>query len=251
MSDQLISVSDVGYQRNGRTILEHISFVLTRGEITTIIGPNGAGKSTLVSVISGLLDGYTGEVTRHQSLKIGYLPQKIHLNPLMPITVQCFLALPKKQSKSAILQALKDTHVDYLADRSIHDLSAGELQRVLLARTTLGKPDLLILDEPTAGVDITGEADMYELINELKTKLNCAVLLVSHELHLVMSQTDQVLCLNKHLCCSGQPELVQQHPEYLALFGQQASEALAIYRHQHNHQHDLAGCSHDSHQHNG
>jgi len=251
VSDQLISVADVGYQRNDQTILEHISFVLKRAEITTIIGPNGAGKSTLVAIISGLLDGYSGKVTRHQALKIGYLPQKIHLNSLMPITVQSFLELPKKQSKSAILQALKDTHVDYLVERSIHDLSAGELQRVLLARTTLGEPDLLILDEPTAGVDITGEADMYELINELKTKLNCAVLLVSHELHLVMSQTDQVLCLNKHLCCSGQPELVQQHPEYLALFGQQASEALAIYRHQHNHQHDLSGCSHDSHQHDG
>lgn len=246
MSKNLITVSDVGYQQNGRTVLEHISFVLKRGEITTIIGPNGAGKSTLVAIISGLLDGYSGGVTRHQALKIGYLPQKIHLNPLMPITVQCFLALPKKQSKQAILQALKDTHVEYLAGRSIHDLSAGELQRVLLARTTLGEPDLLILDEPTAGVDITGEAAMYELISELKNKLNCAVLLVSHELHLVMSQTDQVLCLNKHMCCSGQPELVQQHPEYLALFGQQATEALAVYRHQHNHRHDLAGCMHKS-----
>ncbi len=251
VSDNLISVADVSYQQNGRSILEHISFTLKRGEITTIIGPNGAGKSTLISIISGLLDGFSGDVKRHQSLKIGYLPQKIHLNPLMPLTVQCFLALPKKQSKKDILQALKQTHIEYLATRSIHDLSAGELQRVLLARTTLGKPDLLILDEPTAGVDITGEAEMYELIGALKNKLNCAVLLVSHELHLVMSQTDQVLCLNKHLCCSGQPELVQQHPEYLALFGQQASDALAVYRHHHNHQHDLAGCTHESHSHDG
>ncbi len=251
VSNNLINVSNVGYQQSGRTILENISFDLKRGEITTIIGPNGAGKSTLVAIISGLIADYSGCVTRHQSLKIGYLPQKIHLNPLMPITVACFLALPKKQSKQAIMQALKDTHVEYLADRSIHDLSTGEMQRVLLARTTLGEPDLLILDEPTAGVDITGEAAMYELIGELKNKLNCAVLLVSHELHLVMSQTDQVLCLNKHMCCSGQPELVQQHPEYLALFGQQASEALAVYRHQHNHQHDLSGCTHESHNHDG
>jgi len=251
VSNQLVSVTDVGYQLSGRNILEHISFVLKRGEITTIIGPNGAGKSTLVAIISGLLEGYTGEVTRHQALKIGYLPQKIHLNTLMPMTVKRFLSLPKKQSKQAVLQALKDTGVEYLVDYSIHDISTGELQRVLLARTTLGEPDLLILDEPTAGVDITGEADMYELINVLKSKLNCAVLLVSHELHLVMSQTDQVLCLNKHMCCSGQPELVQQHPEYLALFGQQASDALAVYRHQHNHQHDLAGCTHDSDQHHG
>lgn len=244
MNNHLISVANVGYQQGDRIVLENISFDLKRGEITTIIGRNGAGKSTLVAIISGLLNDYTGDVKRHQVLKIGYLPQKIHLNPLMPITVQRFLALPKKQAKQAILNALKDTDVEYLANRSIHDLSAGELQRVLLARTTLGKPDLLILDEPTAGVDITGEADMYQLIGTLKNKLNCAVLLVSHELHLVMSKTDQVLCLNKHLCCSGQPELVQQHPEYLALFGQQTPDALAVYKHQHNHQHDLSGnCS--------
>lgn len=249
MPNNLISVLNVGYQSGGRTILKDISFTLKRGEITTIIGPNGAGKSTLVGVISGLIDGYSGEVKRHQKLKIGYLPQKIYLNTLMPMTVQGFLALPKKQSQQAILQALKDTGVEYLVSRSIHDLSAGELQRVLLARTTLGEPDLLILDEPTAGVDITGEADMYGLIGELKNKLNCAVLLISHELHLVMSQTDQVLCLNKHMCCSGQPELVQQHPEFLALFGKQVSDALAVYRHQHNHEHDLAGCTHEKHKH--
>jgi len=250
VSEQLINISNVGYKANGLIVLNDISFSLVRGEITTIIGPNVAGKSILVGIISGLLDGYSGEVTRHQTLKIGYLPQKIHLNPLMPLTVTGFLSLPINQSTQAISQALTDTHIEYLADRSIHDLSTGELQRVLLARTTLGNPDLLILDEPTAGVDITGEADMYELIGELKEKLNCAVLLVSHELHLVMSKTDQVLCLNKHMCCSGQPELVQQHPEYLALFGQQASEALAVYRHQHNHQHDLSGCcADDEHQH--
>ncbi len=244
VNNNLISVFNVGYQQNGRTILEHISFTLKRGEITTIIGPNGAGKSTLTGIISGLLDDFTGEVVRHQTLKIGYLPQKIHLNPLMPLSVQCFLNLPHKQSGEAIAKALKATHIEYLATRSIHDLSAGELQRVLLARTTLGKPDLLILDEPTTGVDITGEAEMYQLIGTLKEQLNCAVLLVSHELHLVMSQTDQVLCLNKHLCCSGQPELVQQHPEYLALFGQYTPDTLAVYRHQHNHQHDLSGCTH-------
>ena len=242
MSNALISISNVGFKANGRTILDNISFAINRGEITTIIGPNGAGKSTLVGIISGLLNNYEGEVVRQKALKIGYLPQKLHLNPLMPLTVQGFLSLPVAQSKQAIAQALSDTRIDYLKNRSIHDLSTGELQRVLLARTTLGNPDLMILDEPTAGVDITGEADMYALIGELKNKLNCGVLLVSHELHLVMSQTDQVICLNKHMCCSGQPELVQQHPEYLALFGRQASEALAVYRHQHNHQHDLAGC---------
>ncbi len=230
---------------SGRTVLKDISFTLKRGEITTIIGPNGAGKSTLVGIISGLLGGYSGEVKRHKKLKIGYLPQKIHLNPLMPLSVRGFLSLPYQQSAQADLAALKSTGVDYLINYSIHDLSGGELQRVLLARTTLGKPDLLILDEPTSSVDITGEADMYELISRLKTTLDCAVLLVSHELHLVMSQTDQVLCLNKHLCCSGQPEMVQQHPEYLALFGKHAPTALAVYKHQHDHQHSLAGCVND------
>ncbi len=242
MSNQLISVDGVSYQIKGNTILKDISFVLNRAEITTIIGPNGAGKSTLIGIVSGLIKQFSGSVTRHQNLKIGYLPQKIHLNSLMPLSVMGFLSLPYKQTEVAILAALKSTGVDYLLSHSIHDLSGGELQRVLLARTTLGEPDLLILDEPTSGVDITGEADMYELISQLKVKLNCAVLLVSHELHLVMSQTDQVLCLNKHLCCSGQPEMVQQHPEYLALFGQHAPTALAVYKHQHDHQHSLAGC---------
>jgi len=242
VSDQLISVKSVSYEIKGNTILKDISFVLNRAEITTIIGPNGAGKSTLIGIVSGLIQQFSGSVTRHQDLKIGYLPQKIHLNPLMPLSVKGFLSLPHQQTEQAVLKALKSTGVDYLVNQSIHDLSGGELQRVLLARTTLGEPDLLILDEPTSGVDITGEADMYELISQLKTTLNCAVLLVSHELHLVMSQTDQVLCLNKHLCCFGQPEMVQQHPEYLALFGQHAPAALAVYKHQHDHEHSLAGC---------
>lgn len=233
----------MGYQINGNVILEDVSFIIKRREITTIIGPNGAGKSTLVGIISGLVDSYSGHVKRHQTLKIGYLPQKIHLNSLLPISVKDFLSLPIQQSDADILRALKSTGVEYLASRSIHTLSGGELQRVLLARTTLGEPDLLILDEPTAGVDVTGESDMYKLISDLKSKLNCGVLIVSHELHLVMSQTDQVLCLNKHLCCSGQPSMVQKHPEFLALFGQQNNETLAVYQHQHNHEHDLAGCT--------
>jgi len=174
-------------------------------------------------------------------LRIGYLPQKVYVNTLMPLSVERLLQLTYSPTDQELDRALAQTGVAYLKQRQVRSLSEGELKRVLLARTTLGQPDLIVLDEPTAGVDVSGEIRMYQLIGELRDELQCAVLLVSHDLHLVMSQTDQVLCLNQHLCCSGLPESVSQHPEYLALFGQQASDSIAIYTHHHDHEHDVSG----------
>ena len=241
MTELLLKASDISYSSNTGNILESVSFELHRGQITTIIGPNGAGKSTLTNIVNGLIQPQSGTIERVANLRIGYLPQKVYVNTLMPLSVERLLQLTRKVSETEVDQALAQTEVAYLKHRQVQSLSEGELKRVLLARTTLGNPDLIVLDEPTAGVDVTGEVKMYELIGEFRNRLNCAVLMVSHDLHLVMSKTDQVLCLDRHLCCCGLPESVSQHPEYLALFGNQAAESLAIYTHHHDHVHDVAG----------
>ena len=246
-TDVLLRAEDIGYRRGKRVILDRVSFELRRAQITTIIGPNGAGKSTLTNIVNGLIDDFDGRIERSPELRIGYLPQKVYVNTLMPLSVERLMRLTRQASDNEIAHALSQTGVDYLRGRQLRGLSEGELKRVLLARTTLGEPDLLILDEPTAGVDVSGEVRMYQLIGELREQLQCAVLLVSHDLHLVMSQTDQVLCLNQHLCCSGQPESVSQHPEYLALFGQQASDSIAVYAHHHDHEHHVSGATEHSH----
>ena len=240
-AEPLLRATDLAYRPGGRPILEGVGFELRRGQITTVIGPNGAGKTTLANIASGLILDYTGTVERAEALRIGYLPQKVYVNTLMPLSVARLLQLTRRAGDDEIEAALARTGVAALARRQVRSLSEGELKRVLLARTTLGQPDLLILDEPTAGVDVTGEARMYELIGELRDELDCAVLLVSHDLHLVMSRTDQVLCLNRHLCCSGAPEAVTRHPEYLALFGEHGADAIAIYAHEHDHVHDVSG----------
>jgi len=240
-AERLLVARELSYSQGRRLVLDRVSFELLRGQITTIIGPNGAGKSTLINIVTGLIQGFDGVIERSPDLCIGYLPQKVYVNTLMPLTVERLLRLTRNPVDADIDRALEQTEVAYLKHRQVRSLSEGELKRVLLARTTLGRPDLIVLDEPTSGVDVTGEIRMYELIGELRDQLNCAVLLVSHDLHLVMSQTDQVLCLNQHLCCSGLPESVSRHPEYLALFGGQAAESIAIYSHDHDHVHEVSG----------
>ena len=240
-AELLLQARELSYVRGGRLILDRISFELRRAEITTIIGPNGAGKTTLINIVTGLIGDFEGEIERPPGLSIGYLPQKVNVNSLMPLSVERLLRLTQDSGDAEIDAVLARTGVAYLRKRQVRSLSEGELKRVLLARTALGEPDLIVLDEPTSGVDVTGEVRMYELIGELRDSLKCAVLLVSHDLHLVMSQTDQVLCLNQHLCCSGLPESVSRHPEYQALFGRQAAESIAVYSHDHDHVHDVSG----------
>jgi zinc transport system ATP-binding protein len=240
-AEPLLAARQISYRHGQHLVLDRISFELHRGQITTIIGPNGAGKSTLINVVTGLVPGFEGIIERPGDLRIGYLPQKVYVNTLMPLTVERLLRLTQNPTDADIDRALGQTEVAYLRHRQVRSLSEGELKRVLLSRTTLGHPDLIVLDEPTSGVDVTGEIRMYELIGELRDELGCAVLLVSHDLHLVMSQTDQVLCLNQHLCCSGLPESVSRHPEYQALFGRQAADSIAVYTHDHDHVHDVSG----------
>jgi zinc transport system ATP-binding protein len=236
----LITARNIAYRIGKRQILQDISFELQEGQITTIIGPNGAGKSSLVNIVIGLNTSFDGEIIRKPGLRMGYLPQHSRINPLMPISVRRLMSLTRRVNEAEMLQALQKTGVENRVDQQVKDLSGGETQRVMLARTLLGKPDLLVLDEPTAGVDVTGEVQMYELISKIRDEIGCAILMVSHDLHLVMSKTDQVLCLNQHLCCSGKPESVSQHPEYLALFGDH-SDSIAVYAHHHDHVHELDG----------
>ncbi len=245
----LISAKHIGYRVAGRQIIRDVSFDLEPGQITTVIGPNGAGKSTLVNIVIGLNNDIEGSIQRQKGLVMGYLPQHSKINALMPITVKRLMSLTRKVNESDMLRALEKTGVAALLHQPVSVLSGGEMKRVLLARTLIGRPDLLVLDEPTAGVDITGEAQMYDLISQIRDEIDCAILMVSHDLHLVMSKTDQVLCLNGHLCCSGKPESVSRHPEYLALFGEQ-TDSIAIYTHHHDHVHDLDGaCETDTHHH--
>jgi zinc transport system ATP-binding protein len=234
----LIQLKDISFSLKGQDILKDINLEVSRGEIVTIIGPNGAGKTTLFRSILGLIKPTSGSLWKTPNLKIGYMPQKLHIEQTLPLTVRRFLSLKDKTSQTELIQALASVRASTLIDRSLHVLSGGEMQRVLLARALIGKPDLLVLDEPVQGVDINGQQELYQFIGDLRIELNCGILLVSHDLHLVLASSDQVICLNQHVCCAGQPAKVILDPEYTALFGTRAAEHLALYTHHHDHVHD-------------
>ncbi|WP_434064654.1 zinc ABC transporter ATP-binding protein ZnuC [Sessilibacter corallicola] len=243
----LLSANNVLFQRNGKAILDGVDIQIQRGEILTLIGPNGAGKTTLVRILLGLLSPDKGNIKRSKNLTIGYMPQKLSLDGSMPLTVDRFLALTGSKP-AAIGEALARVDVPAIGRQLMSKLSGGELQRVMLARAIVRKPDLLVLDEPVQGVDITGQSKLYRLIGELRSELNCAVLMISHDLHLVMAQTDTVVCLNHHICCQGHPESISTDPAFLELFGQQTDTGVAVYTHHHDHQHDSGETRHP-HQH--
>lgn len=235
----LLKLEDVQISFHGRNILRNINLHLNPGEIVTLIGPNGAGKTTLVRIVLGLIKPNQGARQLMKNLRIGYMPQKLHLEPSMPMTVARFLRL-SGANRQQVSDALARTGVERIIDSPIQKLSGGEMQRVLLSRALLRNPQLLILDEPVQGVDVNGQRDLYRLITQLRDETGCGVLMVSHDLHLVMAATDSVICLNNHICCSGHPSQVSQHPAYLKLFGGESDE-LAIYSHHHNHSHTIDG----------
>lgn len=237
----LVSLENVSVSFGQRRVLSDVSLELKPGKILTLLGPNGAGKSTLVRVVLGLVTPDEGVIKRNGKLRIGYVPQKLYLDTTLPLTVNRFLRLRPGTHKEDILPALKRVHAGHLINAPMQKLSGGETQRVLLARALLNRPQLLVLDEPTQGVDVNGQVALYDLIDQLRRELDCGVLMVSHDLHLVMAKTDEVLCLNHHICCSGTPEVVSLHPEFISMFGPRGAEQLGIYRHHHNHRHDLQG----------
>jgi zinc transport system ATP-binding protein len=228
--------------RFGATLaLTQVDLTVEAGEVVTLIGPNGAGKSTLVRAVLGLIAPSAGRVWRRPGLRIGYLPQRLTIDPVLPLTVGRFLSLARPGSAQEIGAALERVAAAGLAGQSIHALSGGQFQRVLLARALMREPELLVLDEPVQGVDFAGQIALYDLIGRLRESLGLGVLMVSHDLHVVMAATDRVVCLNHHVCCSGAPEAVSRNPEYTALFGAAAARGLAIYSHHHDHEHDLEG----------
>lgn len=234
----LVEMSGLSVQLGGHTVLQQVDFSMDAGEIVTIVGPNGSGKSTLLRAIIGAVKPSAGSLTRKPGLRLGYVPQKLHIDPTLPMTVRRFLDLPERVADDAARGALEEAGAGALAERQMSRLSGGQFQRVLLARALLSKPELLILDEATQGLDQPGSAAFYRKIAELRDHLGCAVLMVSHELHVVMAASDRVVCLNGHVCCQGEPEHVASAPEYRALFGTGTGGALALYRHEHHHSHD-------------
>lgn len=239
--DALLSARGIWLSRSGKNILEGIDLDIRAGEIVTLIGPNGAGKTTLVRVLLGLTTPDRGEVQRSAGLKVGYVPQRFDVDRAIPMTVARFLRLAGPVSQDRMHAVLSEVGAAELADQQLVNLSGGEFQRVVLARALIRDPQLLVLDEPVRGVDYVGEAELYGLIGRLRTERGLGVLLVSHDLHVVMAQSDRVVCVNRHVCCSGVPDVVAKDPNYERLFGAQAARALAIYSHHHDHRHDLAG----------
>jgi len=237
----LIETEQINLALGGRAVLNNISLQLEAAQITTLIGPNGSGKSTLVRLLLGLIEPDSGRIRRQARLRIGYMPQKLHIDATLPLTVKRFLQLAGRYPDNELRQALTEVRADHLLSSPMQQLSGGETQRVLLARALLRKPQLLILDEPVQGVDVNGQIELYALIADLRQRFGCGVLMVSHDLHLVMASTDKVICLNQHICCSGHPEQVSNDPSYIALFGRKGADNLALYNHQHNHQHDDHG----------
>ncbi len=235
--DNLVSLSNAGVKRNGRWLVRGVEFSVRRGEIVTLIGPNGSGKSTSAKMSTGVLKPDEGSVSRLAGLKVGYVPQKLSVDWTMPLTVQRLMTLTGKLPTREIEAALDSTGIAHLAKAEVQHLSGGEFQRALLARAIARKPDLLVLDEPVQGVDFSGEIALYDLIKTIRNSTGCGILLISHDLHIVMAETDTVICLNGHVCCRGTPQAVSQSAEYMRLFGGAAAKGLAIYSHQHDHTH--------------
>ncbi|MEZ5861910.1 MAG: ATP-binding cassette domain-containing protein [Geminicoccaceae bacterium] len=241
MSRTLVEVQGASLRLGTHQALEAVDLSLAAGEIVSLIGPNGAGKSTLVKLVLGILEPDAGRVIRAPGLRFAYVPQRLAIDPTLPIDVARFLDLPQKQPAAAKAAALARVGIAGLAARPLQALSGGELQRALLARALLRRPDLLVLDEPAAGIDHHGQAAFFGLIDAIRHEQGCGILVVSHDLHLVMAATDRVVCLNRHVCCSGTPEAVGDDPGYLALFGPQTGAVLARYHHHHDHEHALSG----------
>lgn len=233
----LVSLENAGIRRGGRWLVRGVSFSVRRGEIVTLIGPNGSGKSTSARMVTGILRPDEGEVLRMPGLRIGYVPQKLSIDWTMPLTVRRLMTLTGPLADRDIAAALESTGMAHMEQAEVRHLSGGEFQRALLARAIARKPDLLVLDEPVQGVDFSGEIALYDLIRSVRDNTGCGILLISHDLHLVMAETDTVICLNGHVCCRGTPQAVSRSPEYMRLFGSAAARTLAVYSHHHDHTH--------------
>ena len=236
----LVKLENAGVHRSSKWLVRGISFEINQGQIVTLIGPNGSGKTTTAKMILNILNADEGLVTGNAN-KMAYVPQKISIDWTMPLRVIDFMKLTSNLNNNQVNESLTMTGVDKLLYNQINSLSGGEFQRVLIARAIAKKPDLLVLDEPVQGVDFKGEIALYNLIKEISVSLKCGILLISHDMHFVMSTTNHVICLNGHICCSGTPSSVVKNPEYIKLFGEHNSETLSYYQHNHDHSHNHDG----------
>lgn len=237
----LVSAQRMGVKRGGNWLIRNVDLMVRPGEIVTLIGPNGSGKTTTAKAVLGVMSLDEGRVDVARHIRIGYVPQRITIDATLPLSVGRLLTLTARFTGGEVVQALDQVGIAHLQDAPVQTLSGGEFQRALLARALIRRPDLLVLDEPVQGVDFGGEIALYGLIRDIRDRLGCGVLLISHDLHIVMAETDTVVCLNGHVCCSGTPKSVAADPAYRQLFGPHAAEALAIYRHDHDHTHGPDG----------
>lgn len=235
--DILVSLDNAGVSMSDKWLVRGVSLDVRRGEIVTLIGPNGSGKSTTAKMALGVINPSEGSAWCRRDICVSYVPQKLSVDWTMPLTVNRFMTLTQTANDSDVQQALNSAGIEHLKNSQVRNLSGGEFQRVLLARAVVSTPELLVLDEPVQGVDFNGEIALYRLIEEIRTELNCGIILISHDLHVVMSSTNKVICLNGHVCCSGNPEVVASAPEFRALFGDRAADELAFYKHSHDHEH--------------
>lgn len=233
----IASLENIGLKIGGQQIIDKISLQLTKGEITTLIGPNGGGKTSIARILLGVLKPTSGTIKKNSAIKIGYMPQKITIEKTIPLRVQDFLTLAATKIifDDNIKSLIKRLKLENILTKQIHDLSGGQMQKILFLRAIINQPDLLVLDEPTQYMDISATEEFYQILEEIRKSQHCAILLISHDLHLVMQKTDFVFCVNRHICCHGAPEDINQHPEYLSLFGKRSS--IAVYQHHHDHKH--------------
>jgi len=239
--EPLVAAEGLGVRRSGHWLIRDVDLEVAPGRIVSLIGPNGAGKTTTIRALLGIEAPSAGTVRRAPGLRVGYVPQRIAVDPTLPLGVRHLMRLTRHYSDAMIVEALAAVGMSHRIDAPVRTLSGGEFQRVLLARAIVGSPDLLVLDEPVQGVDFAGEIALYRLIRSIRDRLGCAVLMVTHDLHVVMAETDTVICLNGHVCCSGSPRSVADSPAFHALFGDRAAGVLAVYAHHHDHTHDPAG----------
>ena len=244
ITNALISAKNISVLKHQKSILDNIDIQINKNDFITIIGPNGAGKTMLLKCLMGFYKPTSGRIERKEKLKIGYMPQSISIINTMPITVKDFITVRKEYDDISLNKVITEVSIGEIVNKQLSVLSGGEMQRVLLARSLLNNPDLLILDEPAQNLDISGQLNFYKLIQEIYSKRDISILMVSHDLHLVMVSTKKVLCLYKHICCSGAPQQIAKDPEFLSMFGKDMANMMSIYQHSHDHNHDhnhLAG----------
>ena len=235
--DTLVALDNAGLSISNKWLVREVTMKVNAGEIVTLIGPNGSGKSTTAKMALGIMAPSEGSVYRCENARVSYVPQRLSIDWTMPLDVNRFISLTRFLDKKAVKKALSMTDTEHLYNAEVRTLSGGEFQRVLIARAIAHSPQFLVLDEPVQGVDFNGEIALYKLIENIRNELNCGIILISHDLHVVMSTTDRVICLNGHVCCSGTPAVVATEPEFRALFGDRAANELAFYKHQHDHEH--------------